>query len=54
MKTIPVSLKLYSLTELSGLYQVCTRTMKKWMLPFDKEIGDKHPGKRTGSADGEV
>ena len=41
MKINTVALKPYSLTELSGLYQVCTRTLKKWIQPFEKEIGKK-------------
>ena len=41
MKTNTIALKPYSLTELSGLYQVCTRTMKKWMQPFEESVGEK-------------
>lgn len=41
MKTDKIYLKPYSLTELSRLYDVCVRTMKKWMIPFEEEVGAK-------------
>ena len=41
MKTNIVRLKPYSLTELSKLYDVCIRTMKKWLEPFEAEVGAK-------------
>ena len=41
MKTNIVRLKPYSLTELSKLYDVCIRTMKKWLGPFEAEVGAK-------------
>jgi hypothetical protein len=31
----------YTLTELGRLYGVCNRTVKKWLEPFDAEIGEK-------------
>ncbi|MEY2828675.1 MAG: hypothetical protein RIQ33_533 [Bacteroidota bacterium] len=34
-------LKPYSITELAKVYSVCNRTIKKWMRPFEKEIGEK-------------
>ena len=34
-------LKPYSVTELAKVYNVCNRTIKKWMKPFEKEIGEK-------------
>jgi len=42
MKTTSVPLRPYSLTELSNLYSVCIKTMKKWMKPFIEEIGEKN------------
>ena len=42
MTTTSVSLKPYSLTELSKLYSVCIKTMKRWMKPFLAEIGEKN------------
>ena len=41
MKVNTVYLKPYSLSELSRLYDVCVRTMRKWMEPFEEEIGAK-------------
>lgn len=41
MKTKTVPLKPYSLAELSRIYGVCVRTMKKWLAPFDEEVGKK-------------
>ena len=38
MKTNTVALKPYSFTELAKLYDVCIRTMKKWMVPFEEEV----------------
>ena len=42
MTTTSVTLKPYSLTELAKLYDVCIKTMKKWMKPFLAEIGEKN------------
>ena len=41
MKKSTVQLKPYSSTELARLYDVCIRTMKKWMAPFESLIGKK-------------
>ncbi len=41
MKTTVIKLKPYSLAELARQYEVCVRTMQKWMLPFKQEIGEK-------------
>jgi hypothetical protein len=41
MKMNVIKLKPYSLAELARLYEVCVRTMKKWMLPFEVDIGAK-------------
>ena len=41
MITISIKLKPYSLTELTKLYGVCIKTMKKWLEPFKEEIGNK-------------
>jgi hypothetical protein len=37
----PIPLKAYSLRELAKIYQVDWRTFKKWLLPFNEEIGKK-------------
>lgn len=42
MKKNIIQLKPYSLVELSRLYTVCDRTMKKWIKPFQNEIGEKN------------
>lgn len=36
-----VEVKPYSLTELANIYSVTNRTIKNWMKPFEKEIGEK-------------
>ena len=49
MSTIPTpaagsgrfALKAYSLKELSGFYEVSTKTLRRWLVPFKKEIGEK-------------
>ncbi len=37
-----VQLRAYSVSELAGLYDVCSRTFKKWLEPCEAEIGPKH------------
>jgi transposase len=36
-----IQLKPYTVLELAKLYGVSDRTMKKWIKPFEKEIGKK-------------
>lgn len=36
-----IQMKAYSLSELARIYQVDWRTFKKWLRPFEKEIGEK-------------
>ncbi|HEV8285711.1 MAG TPA: hypothetical protein VGQ09_15460 [Chitinophagaceae bacterium] len=36
-----IRLDRYSVKELSVFYDVCHRTMKKWIAPFSKDIGEK-------------
>ncbi len=36
-----LKIKPYSITELSSLYTVCIRTFKRWLVPFNEEIGAK-------------
>ncbi len=31
----------YSLVELATVYNVCDRTMKKWLKPFEAQIGPR-------------
>lgn len=40
-QTNRVKLKPYSLSELAGIYGVCNRTLKRWMKPFEEEIGER-------------
>jgi hypothetical protein len=42
MKKNTIQLKPYSLVELAKLYTVCDRTMKKWIKPFEQEVGEKN------------
>ena len=39
-KNIPV--KHYTRKELAKIYGVCDRTFKKWLAPFDAEIGERN------------
>ena len=43
MKTESTQIKLkpYSMTELARIYGVDPRTLKKWLVPFENEIGIK-------------
>ena len=34
----------YSTKELAGIYNVCDKTMKKWINPFINEVGEKNGG----------
>jgi hypothetical protein len=36
-----VEIKPYTLTELSVLYGISVRTMKKWIAPHDTAVGEK-------------
>lgn len=36
-----IQLKPYSITELARIYGVDPRTLKKWLVPFANEIGEK-------------
>lgn len=36
-----IQMKAYSLSELARIYGVDWRTFKKWLKPFEKEIGEK-------------
>ena len=35
-----IQLKPYSITELARIYGVDPRTLKKWLVPFEKELGE--------------
>jgi len=36
-----IELRPRSLKELSGLYRISSKTLKKWLLPFKNEIGER-------------
>lgn len=36
-----IKLKAYSITELARIYEVDPRTLKKWLKPFEEQIGEK-------------
>ena len=38
-KIISMNVKPYSLKELADIYGVCGKTLKKWIKPFEKELG---------------
>jgi len=33
--------KTYSVKEVAGLYNISSKTLKKWLTPFEKEIGER-------------
>lgn len=35
-------IKPYSTKELASIYDVCDKTMKKWIKPFMSEVGEKN------------
>ena len=35
-------IKPYSTKDLASIYDVCDKTMKKWIKPFTSEIGEKN------------
>ena len=39
---VSFSLKAYTVKQLSELYGVSTKTFRRWLTPFSKEIGEKH------------
>lgn len=38
-KNTPI--KTYSVKEVAGLYGISTKTLRKWLKPFKKEIGER-------------
>lgn len=38
---VSFSLKPYSVKQLSGLYGVSTKTFRRWMAPYQEEVGEK-------------
>ncbi len=36
-----IPIKTYSVKEVAILYSISTKTLKKWLLPFEKEIGNR-------------
>ena len=39
--TTTIEIKPYSTKELAGIYGVCDKTLKKWLIPFSEAIGKK-------------
>ena len=39
IQKIPV--KTYSVKEVAGLYGISSKTLTKWLTPFEKEIGER-------------
>lgn len=42
MKPTIREVKPYTHRELSGYYGVCDKTLKRWLLPFQGQIGEKN------------
>ena len=36
-----IHIKTYSVKEVAGLYGISTKTLKKWLAPFEEEIGER-------------
>ena len=36
-----VPVKTYSVKEVAGLYNISSKTLKKWLTPFENEIGER-------------
>ena len=36
-----IQIKTYSTKEVAGLYGISGKTLRKWLTPFDKEIGKR-------------
>lgn len=36
-----IEIKTYSVKEVAGLYGISSKTLKKWLTPFEKEIGER-------------
>jgi hypothetical protein len=41
MKKNTILVRPYSLVELGALYSVCDRTMRKWIKPFETDLGER-------------
>ena len=46
MKTVPTSsdsinLRPYKIKDLAALYNTTTKTFRKWLIPFKKDIGER-------------
>jgi transposase len=39
--TLKIQIKTYSVKEVAGLYGISGKTLKKWLTPFEKEIGER-------------
>ena len=42
MKKQQITLKPYTVLELARMYEVSDRTLKKWLKPFEEEVGKKN------------
>ena len=36
-----IQIKTYSVKEVAGLYAISRKTLKNWLAPFEKEIGER-------------
>ncbi len=41
-EVLKIQLKAHSFQEVAGMYGICGKTLKKWLLPFEKEIGRRN------------
>ncbi|MGP8216595.1 MAG: hypothetical protein ACLQQ4_13595 [Bacteroidia bacterium] len=39
--TQKIPVKTYSVKEVAGLYGISTKTLKKWLTPFQNDIGER-------------
>jgi hypothetical protein len=42
MGTVKIKLRPYTVLDLAKMYEVSDKTMKKWIKPFENEVGEKN------------
>lgn len=42
MGTVKIKLRPYTVLDLAKMYEVSDKTMKKWIKPFENEVGQKN------------
>ena len=42
MGSVKIKLRPYTVLDLAKMYEVSDKTMKKWIKPFESEVGEKN------------